>query len=331
MKKIIALLLCLILVIAGIPAMATDTAALPGDVVTDGVLNNEDVWELGEYIAGYTKTVESFDTEKLSLADVNSDGKISSADLLELTKLIPDYTPEPKKGPIIILKCDDLKSNNLDAIIAFENFFNLFQEEGVAAAFGIVGNSASSGNQTRFWQDVNNFIEGGIEIWSHGWYHRKNDAGQADYNGNYTYDEMKTQFQQVLDLVAEKANGYQIKSFGPPYNQLSAEAATMINEDFPQITSVFFPSKAAAAVLNSVQITSSLALEGGAITLENFKKLYTSRTESDYYAIQMHPANYDETKLAELRKIIKYLKGQNCQFMTPSQYVEYVNSLNNQY
>ena len=133
---------------------------------------------------------------------------------------------------------------------------------------------------------------------------------------------MKTQFQKVIDLVAKKANGYQITSFGPPYNQLSVEAAEMINNDFPQITSVFFPSSAARPVLNAVQITSRFDLEGGAITLENFKKLYDARGTSEYYAIQMHPNNYDETELGELRKIIRFLKDENCTFMTPSQYVE---------
>ncbi len=322
MKRILTILVCLMLVFVNVPSLATDATALLGDVTGDGVLNNEDVWSLSEYIAGYTKTVAAYDESKLALADVNEDGKISSADLLELTKLIPDYTPEKKAGPVILLKCDDLKSNDLDAIIAFENFYSLFQEEGVTASFGIVGNSASSGNQTRFWSDVNTFIDGGIEIWSHGWLHRKNDAGQAEFNGMLTYDEMKENFQKVLDLVSSKANGYQITCFGPPYNQMSAECATMLNEDFPQITSVFFTSKDT----NAVRITSKFDLEGGAITLENFKTLYNSRAESDYYAIQMHPANYDENELAELRKIIKFLKGQNCRFMTPSQYVEYVNS-----
>ncbi len=106
------------------------------------------------------------------------------------------------------------------------------------------------------------------------------------------------------------------------YNKIGEECAAMLNEDFPQITSVFFTSKDT----NAVKINSRFDLEGGAITLENFKALYNSRAESKYYAIQMHPANYDETELAELRKIIKFLKNQNCTFMTPTQYVEYVRS-----
>ncbi len=96
MKNFIAILICIMLVISGIPAGAT----ILGDVAEDGVLNLWDVQKLGRYIAGYKSVNRSFDENTLALADVNIDGEIKSSDLLELIKNFNGYTEENKDNPM---------------------------------------------------------------------------------------------------------------------------------------------------------------------------------------------------------------------------------------
>ena len=321
MKKILILLLCAILIVSAVPSLATEL--LYGDVVTDGVLNNEDVWLLGEYIAGYQNT--TFDTATLTLADVNQDGKISSADLLELTKLIPDYTPTKKPGPVIILKCDDFKANDIDTINAFEAFYNMVQEEGVTASFGIMGYStatASAANKAIFWENAKKYVDNGIEIWSHGWRHKKSAEGVAEYDGFYTVEENKAGLAEAFALTKDNI-GYEITTFGAPFNRMNQENADMIEETYPQIKTIFFSEEE----YDNVTVLNASLPESALVSLENFKTIYRTREKSNYYVMQIHPANYNETKLAEVRKVIKFLKGQNCTFMTPSQYTEYAKTL----
>ena len=321
MKKIFALLLCVMLLISTVPSLATEL--LYGDVVTDGVLNNDDVDSLKRYIAGYTSV--NYDASTLELADVNQDGAISSADLLALIKLIPDYKPTQKEGPVIILKCDDFKANDIDTINAFEAFYNMVQEEGVAASFGIMGYStatASAANKAIFWENAKKYVDNGIEIWSHGWRHKKSDTGVAEYDGYYTLEENREGFGKVLDMVKENT-GYEITTFGAPFNRMNQENADMIEETYPQIKTIFFSEE---EYDNVTTLNASLP-ESALVSLESFKTTFSTREKSNYYVMQIHPANYDETKLGEVRKVIKYLKSEGCKFMTPSQYTEYAKTL----
>ena len=319
MKKIFVLLLCAVLLVSTIPSLATEL--LFGDVVTNGSLDNDDVHRLAEYLAGYKSAV--LDDATSNLADVNRDGKITSADLLSLIKLIPDYKPTKKEGPIIILKCDDFKANDASSMASFDRFYNMFKEEGVTACFGIIGNStatAPDANKKVFWENTRKYVDNGIEIWSHGWLHRRNDNKVAEYDGYYsTIEEAKESFQAVLNLVKENI-GYDITCFGAPYNTMNQDTADFIESDFPQIKSVFFTDE---SFENVTVLNSSLEVEDGEADVERFKRNYKMKAKSDYYVIQMHPSMYDEAKTEEVRKIVKFLKGQNCTFMTPSQYTEY--------
>lgn len=227
--------------------------------------------------------------------------------------------------PVIILKCDDYKSNNSDSIANFEKLFGLLQEEKVTAAFGIVGNSSKSGDTATFWGNTKKYIANGIEIWSHGWLHRKNDAGVAEFNGMLSYEEMKTNFQNVIDLVAKNADGYQITSFGAPYNATSSECLGMIEQDFPQIEAIFFTSKEPAT--KAVRLTNSMKIEvdTGIANYNTFLQSYNS--ELDYAVIQSHPGSFSDTSRNAYRDMIKFLKSKNSVFMTPTQYANYTKDL----
>ena len=227
--------------------------------------------------------------------------------------------------PVIILKCDDFKSNNASAIENFDKLFNMLQEENVTAAFGIVGNSSTSGDTDTFWRNANKYVSSGIEIWSHGWLHRKNEDAVAEFNGMLSYDEMKKNFQKTIDLVAKNTNGYQITSFGAPYNATSSECLSMINNDFPQIEAIFFCSKEPAT--NAVRLTKSMKIETGTGIANYNTFLQSYNSELDYAVIQAHPGSFSDASRNEYREMIKFLKSKNSVFMTPTQYANYIKDI----
>lgn len=227
--------------------------------------------------------------------------------------------------PVIILKCDDYKSNNAASIENFEKLFDLLQKEKVTASFGIVGNSSKSGNQEAFWENTKKYIGSGIEIWSHGWLHRKNDEGVAEFNGMLTYEEMKSNFRQVIDLVAKNTDGYQISSFGAPYNATSSECLQMIQQDFPQIKAIFFTSKEPAT--DAVRLTNSMKIESGT-GVASYDTFISSYNENlDYAVIQSHPGSFSDNSREEYRSMIQFLKNKKSIFMTATQYANYTKDL----
>ncbi len=240
-----------------------------------------------------------------------------------LSASLPALAAGINSTPVIILKCDDLKSNDMNAINNFESLFKLLQEEGVTASFGVVGNSVQ-GNQEIFWKNVNNYISNGIEIWHHGWLHRKNAEGVQEYNGMLNYDEMKENFKKTLDLVEKNADGYKILTFGAPYNAVNDEFMQMLKKEYPQIKTVFYTSKGNDSV---VKLTSKMSIESGTgvASFSVFEKSYDP--ELEYAAIQSHPGGFDDHSREEYRKMIHFLKEKKSIFMTPSQYTNYVNDM----
>ncbi len=344
MKRFLVILLCMMLVISTIPAVATedtgadtttnvventttdtveDTATnvevLLGDVVTDGVLTNEDALELRGYIAGYASIVKSFDEDKLVLADVNQDGKITSADLNELTKLIPDYTPlERKVGQIIILKADDLSTAS---VATFTKMYNILKEEGITeVSMGIIGNRCAAENNDAFWTTVKGYVEDGAEIWHHGWEHKIGGDTGSEFSGAYDYDTMKENVALTLDLV-EKNTGYKITTIGAPGNKVSAEFAKMLNYEFPKIDKIFFSK---GKNFNAFKLDSDIYPESGSngVTYEHFLEVYDP--DAKYSVIQFHPNRLKAYDLwDDFRLMIQHLKDDGCIFMTPSQYAAY--------
>ena len=227
--------------------------------------------------------------------------------------------------PVIILKCDDLKSNDVSSIESFDKLYDMLVEEGVTASFGIVGNSSKDGNQKVFWDNAKKYIEGGIEIWHHGWLHRKNDQGVQEYNGMLTYDEMKENFQKTLELVEKNADGYKMVTFGAPYNSVNDEFMVMLSKEFPQIKTVFYTSKGDDPEI--VKLNSKMNIESGTSVANYsvFEKSYDP--ELEYAAIQSHPGGFDDQSREEYRKMIKFLKEKNSIFMTPTQYHNYVKDM----
>lgn len=53
---------------------------------------------------------------------------------------------------------------------------------------------------------------------------------------------------------------------------------------------------------------------------DNFERM---RKTEEVLVMQGHPGQWDDSRLVEFRKIVKYLKAQNATFMMPSEYVNF--------
>ena len=255
----------------------------------------------------------------LCISIMEDDSSIYSAEY-EFYEIVSD-------SPIIILKVDDLSLTSWKGVGAFKKMYAVIQEEDVTASFGIIGARATDPTSS-YWADVKNWIDNGIEIWSHGYLH--GTSGSSEFAGYYeTEAEMEEAFKATLDLVKENT-GYDITCFGAPGNNMNSAAIKMINEKFPQITSIFFPSNGTP---NAVAMSNrfSTGLDGSSFTLDNFKEIYNPGL--DYAVIQLHANNFytynddntvKDNYVENFRDVIQFLKEDGCTFMTPSQYVDYV-------
>lgn len=230
------------------------------------------------------------------------------------------------RAPIVVLKFDDMSSNNYAKIEAFEEIVLLLLEEEVVGSFGIIGSwSQSEGNSDLFWSNVKKYLRCGMEIWSHGWNHDASGEGDHEFNHMFSDEEIKERFGKVLRLVENNTGGYKITTFGAPYNRTDDACAVMVNENYPQITAVFRSMEDDNTVnktFNAVVIDPLYGIDGG------FDELMNSYVSgSEVVALQGHPANMTEESRNEVQKIIRYFKEQGSVFMTPSQYASYVKML----
>ena len=264
--------------------------------------------------ADYIAMVQSFNSEKL--ADTPQT-ETASAELAAAIKGIPYFVPLTKnKGPIVILKADDL---SVASYKTFKKMYDILLEEGIAnVSFGAIGNRCTGEGNEDFWEFVKESVNRGAEIWHHGWTHELGGDKDSEFSGRYGYDEMKKRVGDTSALFLENA-GYQITTMGAPGNKVNAEFAKMLNAEFPEIDKIFF-SKGFS--FNARALNTAIYPESGTngVTFSHFKKVYVPSHE--YTVIQFHPNRLNAYNLwDDFRKMIQYLRSQNCQFVTPSQYV----------
>ncbi|MBQ8392121.1 MAG: DUF2334 domain-containing protein [Clostridia bacterium] len=289
-----------------------------GVIVTENIANSPISVESpdGEKTsrADYIAMVQSFNSEKLvGSADA------ASAELAAAIKGIPYFVPLAKnKGPVVILKADDL---SVASYKTFKKMYDILLEEGIAnVSFGAIGNRCTGEGNEDFWDFVKESVNSGVEIWHHGWTHDIGGDNDSEFSGRYDYDEMKKRVGDTSTLFLENA-GYQITTMGAPGNKVNAEFAKMLNAEFPEIDKIFF-SKGLS--FNAHPLNTAIYPESGTngVTFSHFKKVYVPSHE--YTVIQFHPNRLNAYNLwDDFIKMIQYLRSQNCQFMTPSQYVNH--------
>ena len=302
----------------GCNATASDLGMIVTEKTADGELTVEKLNEIKIARADYKLTTQNLTADKF----IGQTGDASSEALVTAVKKIPYFIPvEGNKGPVILLKCDDFRIASMET---FRKLHPILMEEGINnVSYGVIGEGCVGKGEDEFWADVKKYISDGVEIWHHGWDHKISGDTGSEFSGGYEYDVMREHFSLTIDLV-KKNTGYDIATIGAPGNKVSSDFAKLLNEEFPQIKQIYFSQ---GRSFNAFPLNTLINPESGTsgVQFSTFMKNYDA--DHNYAVIQFHPHRLDAYDCwDDFIKMIQYLKSQNCVFMTPTQYTEYVKS-----
>lgn len=94
------------------------------------------------------------------------------------SRRLPGAATADRYKPIVILKLDDLNTNTVNG---FQTAFEIVQEEGVKAGFGVIGSSLEDdGTKQSYYDKIKEWHDAGIEIWHHGYLHSETEYHDSD-------------------------------------------------------------------------------------------------------------------------------------------------------
>lgn len=230
-----------------------------------------------------------------------------------------------KKPNVIVLKLDDVTkaSPNFTRILDFLEARNIKSSAGIICA-------SLEGNKTAYSNWIKERNERGmVEFWCHGLDHKRwKDADGKDlmeFKGT-PYDQQKQHFERCQELAREKL-GFPFHTFGAPFNATDETTLKVMSED-PEMKVFLYGNPAQASLVPNIMI-----MERTQMNIEN--PLFVpnaQRVEHDlrimgpkreYFVIQGHPDQWDETRIAEFGRMIDYLCSQGVIFTTPYDFYLY--------
>ena len=237
------------------------------------------------------------------------------------------YVAGPDGRPVVILKADDLSVTNY---AAFKEIYDVLHKHDIVAGFGAITYGCEEFTDEH-WAEINTWVDNGFEIWHHGYKHNGVYVdGEFQYNADFigrTAAEMEMYINHGIDLFAE--HGITVQCIGAPYNRTDDTFVETINNRFPgRITSTMYGSDNADAY----NLENRLDIEADGMTqLEAITTSYAGKPGLPYYVLQFHASKQDGSAIAGFEEAILYLAEEsNCVFMTPSQYIEYIESVANE-
>jgi peptidoglycan/xylan/chitin deacetylase (PgdA/CDA1 family) len=242
------------------------------------------------------------------------------------------------RPPVIILKLDDVNVSKPGAPISprWLRTAEYIETNKLKASFGIICTSLEKGNDAylRWIKEVHQ--RGAIEFWFHGYdhaVHTENGTQFNEFNGR-SYEDQKERFDRSQRLARDRL-GFAFHAFGPGGgvgNGLFDANTTRVMAEEPDMRIWLYPmpldaagkkleSQGKVVILDRVWAVNLESKPG----LPDYRRLvdgYAKNRQRTYFVLQGHPNKWDDPRWDEFVKIIDFLKGQGCSFMTPTAYVE---------
>ncbi|OGV70153.1 MAG: hypothetical protein A2283_06580 [Lentisphaerae bacterium RIFOXYA12_FULL_48_11] len=230
-----------------------------------------------------------------------------------------------QKPQVIILKLDDMCTHGAKngAVVSprWLKVIAFLEERKMKASIGIHGFSLDCDNQ-QYFDYLKELNKKGFEFWNHGYKNRT----KADIKGEFEVDsieEQKASLEKVQKLAKEKL-GVELKAFGPHWSGTN-ESTDKALDAIPEIKYIFFYGPKDKNVSSKIILERNVNLENPTFVpdFDKFKAVYEkSGTKREYIAMQGHPNQWDDKRFAGFEKIIDYLAGRGCVFMTVSGYFD---------
>ncbi len=212
--------------------------------------------------------------------------------------------------PNVILKLDDLWYEDGLVHPGWIQVFDFLQTEEVIGTIGLVCNSLEDGSPAYF-QWIKDREAEGHEIWHHGYCHCKPIVEEVERREfrNTDYDYQYNHLASAQQLAKDKLD-IVFQTFGAPYNSTDVNTALAL-DSLPEIKIWLYKETNAPTskyVMNRIP----------EVNIE-----YPVHVP-DFRVILGHPRSWveDPSRFEEFKRIVLYLKAQQVNFVTPSEYYE---------
>lgn len=234
-----------------------------------------------------------------------------------------DAGPTPATTPVILLKLDDLNR----VTPRWQHCTDFLVAEGVKASYGVLCDVLEKGDPAlEAWvKDLH--AKGQIEFWNHGYSAKvaedKDKGTKGDWVGT-GYDEQLKRMQRCHELARQRF-GFDFAVFGPHTFPVDADTWKVM-EQIPSLKAVWAiaPTPPATTKLFVFVRRYELNVEQPLFVPnpQALQKAYEAKGRTlEYISLQGHPNQWDDQRFEAFKKLVLYLKGQGCRFMTPSGYL----------
>ena len=259
-----------------------------------------------------------------------SDGVTNTSPTATLT-----VTSVIDSNKVIFIKADDFRG----PVQAWTNFLVSSRNLGVKVGIGIICTNtidpAYAAAQPADYQSITNWLQtqqaaGDVEFWNHAWSH----TSWTDTNGVtiYEYQSSGLAFQQTnmarSQAAISNALGRDAVAFGPPYNQIDTNTATIINAT-PALRLFFASSVTTARSYGLSDNVAAVKIIGeadgtGMANAATFQATQFPPGSKGPVALQFHPpvvAFTTNNSIVQYEQIVQYLLTNGYAILLPSEYV----------
>jgi len=248
--------------------------------------------------------------------------------------LLAEIASDPTRGkapPLIVLKLDDLKDANGKVHPRWQQIADFIKTQNIKAGIGIIAQFLD-GDKPEFFQWIKDRqATDNIEFWFHAWDHGGHEVYGVKANEfeKRPFEEQQKRFADAQRLAREKL-GFPFTTFGPPGGggrALFDENTVKVMREDPDMTAWLYPqpmddagraleAEGKVAVLERVWCVNLEAYVGHP-RFDTFLEGYAHNRGRPFFVLQGHPAGYGEDRMAEVTKIVEFLKSQGAVFVTP--------------
>jgi len=238
-------------------------------------------------------------------------------------------------GLIVIIKADDLG----DTTANWNRFMKIVIDDSICAGVGIISKNVTTESSkaeilriSKINQD-NKFPV--IEFWDHGYDHSKiNDV--TEFSGSDTKEQINhiQLSQDFLNVILNST----CHTFGAPFNRTSGVTSLAL-QSFPEINVWLCyqnlekhylnewkdPNKKVIGLNDQHIILNTDYLYVKDMPIGDLINNYNHDKDKPYILIQIHPANWDNSKFNKFNDLVHFYKDRHlATFMTPNQYYHYL-------
>ncbi|WP_287677865.1 DUF2334 domain-containing protein [Bacteroides sp.] len=226
-------------------------------------------------------------------------------------------------GPYIVLKLDDIYAKKGESpvlpVLDFLAEYNIKSSLGMIAALSDTTASRVLAPYINAKDNKGQFL---VEIWNHGYDHRKPEFKGTDY------DYQSKHFVDATRKIETLLN-IEIHTFGAPFNAMDSVTGRIISENANYKT-VFLADKDLMKRHDIVCLNNLVRIERdlGKPDFDFFIKKYKIAKDRGVgcMVLQVHPNLWDEHSFQEFKYIIKYLQTEECIFILPSEWSNIIRS-----